>query len=556
VIWAATCGTISATGQYTAPATPATCEVLAQSLQDLNKSAKSTVTVSKVPVSISIQPVQASVYTNEQYSFSALISEATNKSVVWTATCGVVTDSGQYTAPSTPQSCEVKVSSVEDPSKMAVAMVTVLGVVVGIEPQVVNLEATDPKTAVFTASITGPNNKLVTWSTSQGTLQIMGNEATFQVPLSGDVFSITATSQLDPTKSATATVIIKTPIGTGVWANVPNWFTYQANELHNGFVPVTLNAKKFSKSWVQPFTRSLSPVVDGDGKFFVTSDKKLYCLNASTGQIEWTRDFSTVDSLDPPAYSNGKVYVSSGGHSNTFLWSLSANDGTTLFRSSFGNQWSRNYAPTPFKGNVYISGGYYGGSYGFNETSGDQLWFIPLNQYDEWTPAVDENYVYAYTGSYSPKLDVINRISGAIEYSIADPNFNWSGWSMNLAPVIGSQNDILTINNGRLIKFDLTNKKIAWELKSNFSGQVAVANGKIFALNNGEVQVRSETDGSLLWKWIPQGTTRADGTMVVVDNYLFVGAGDKTFAIDLNTQASVWDYNARGHLSLSNEGKL
>jgi outer membrane protein assembly factor BamB len=557
VIWSTTCGKILPSGQYTAPATPMTCEVSVSSVQDPSKIAKAAVTISKTPVTVSIQPTNLTLYTNEQHNFVATVNGAVDSGVTWSTTCGMILPSGQYTAPTTAGTCEVSASSVQEPDKVAKTIVTVLDVVVSIEPKVVTLETTDPKNSVFTASIFGPSNKAVTWTVSTGTFEVLGNQATFQVPSSGELFYITATSQLDSTKSATAKIIVKTPVGTGVWANIPNWFTFQANELHNGFVPITLNSEKFSKSWILPLGSGLSPVTDGDGKVFVTSsDRKLRSINASNGQVEWTKTFTT-DSLDPPANSNGMVYVATGGQSNnTFLWALNPADGSTIFRSPFGKQWESHYAPTPFKGNVYIAGGTYGGSYGFNGLSGDQLWFTPLNQYDQWTPAVDDTYVYAYTGSYSPKLDVINRISGQIEFSIPDPNFDWSGWSMNLAPAKGSKNDVLAIHNGRLIEFDLIGKKIGWEIKDNFVGQPTLSDGKIFVQNNGELQVRNEIDGSLIWKWIPPNTDRSDGTMILVENYLFLGAGNNTYAIDLNTHKSTWEYPSRGHLSLSNEGKL
>jgi len=68
---------------------------------------------------------------------------------------------------------------------------------------------------------------------------------------------------------------------------------------------------------------------------------------------------------------------------------------------------------------VYVAGGYYGGMYAFNTADLSQRWFATLNQYDQFTPAVKDTFVYAYTGSYQPKLTVADATTGAVAYEIA-----------------------------------------------------------------------------------------------------------------------------------------
>jgi hypothetical protein len=259
--------------------------------------------------------------------------------------------------------------------------------------------------------------------------------------------------------------------------------------------------------------------------------------------------------LNPPAYGNGAVYLQSGGHEDSFLGAIDATTGVVRFRSAYGNQWSRYYAPVVIGASVYIAGGYYGGMYGFSATEGVQRWFTALNQYDQFVPAVQGGFVYAYTGSYSPKLTVSDATTGSVAYEIADPGFVWDGWSMNSAPVLGGASNVLATNGGRLISFNLQSRSIGYSLKANFRGQVSVANGTVYVTNNGQVEARNEADGSLQWLWIPP-EGQALAPVIVTKNMLLVSTAANTYAVDLGTHQQVWSYPAGGQLTLSAQGIL
>lgn len=248
------------------------------------------------------------------------------------------------------------------------------------------------------------------------------------------------------------------------------------------------------------------------------------------------------------------MYVTTGGHEDSFLWSFDANDGTVLFRSAYANQWSRYYAPAIVGQTVYMAGGSYGGMYAFSATDGQQLWFTSTNQYDEWAPAVSDGRVYAYTGDYSPKLTVADAATGSVLYEIADPGFQWDGWSMGVTPVLGSADNVLVTQGGRLLSFDLRGRSIAWERTGSFRGNVTVAGGVLY-VNNRQIEARAESDGSLLWVWIPPHG-EPQGTIIVTDNLLFTSTADRTYALDLGARRQVWSYPMAGQLALSSQGKL
>lgn len=335
------------------------------------------------------------------------------------------------------------------------------------------------------------------------------------------------------------------------------WPMYQGNPSHTGYLPMTLNPDEFSLRWEkQVGSFDLNPVTAADGKVFVSeigyfNDPGLYTLDAEDGAVLWGLSFGDVYSVNPPSYGYGNVYIQTGNHSSdTYLRAYDAETGALVFRAPHYAQWERYYAPTIYDGKVYINGGYYGGMYAFDAYDGTQLWFLGLNQYDEWTPAVDETYAYAYTGEYSPKLSVVDRLTGVVAYEIPDPNFVWNGWSMDLAPVLGSQNNVLAIHDGRLISFDLEDRAIGWELQRSFQGQPSVAAGVIYAIDAGAMTAWDEATAAMLWAWEPPESSLIAGNIIVTDSHVIAASDSHVYAVNLETHQSDWSYAASGHLSL------
>ncbi len=228
------CGTISFTGLYTAPAnapTPPTVAVTATLLSDPNVAASATVTItSGSSVSVAVSPSQATVGTGAQQQFTASVTGTQNTAVTWSIsgigcagnTCGSVDPTGLYTAPINPPNppfFNVVARSVADPSKSASAFVTVVAQVnVTISPTSASVPPGTQKQ--FTATVTGSLNTAVTWSVSGpgcsgagcGTVTSAGlYTAPVASPIPATVY-VTATSQADPSKAASATVTVSTPI--------------------------------------------------------------------------------------------------------------------------------------------------------------------------------------------------------------------------------------------------------------------------------------------------------------------------------------------------------
>jgi outer membrane protein assembly factor BamB len=258
----------------------------------------------------------------------------------------------------------------------------------------------------------------------------------------------------------------------------------------------------------------------------------------------WSKGFGDVFSVNPPSYAYGNVYVQTGNHgSDTWLRAFDGETGAVVFKAPHSAQWERYLAPTIFDGKAYINGGYYGGMYGFDAFTGDQLWFADLPQYDGWTPAVDEGHAYAYLAG----LHALNRQTGATDYIIQDPNWYYDSYE---APVLGDHDDVIVIQDGKLISFDTVTHSIRWSIPGEFDGQPSLAQGRIYAIDGGRLRVIDELTHAELWSWqAPEGNLT--GAMIVTDSHVFVSSASRVHAVSRTTHQSVWSYAVAGHLAIA-----
>ena len=212
VNWAASGGIISSTGIYKAPSVAGTYIVTATSAADPTKSSSATVAVAaQTQVSISISPTTSSLQTNAQQLFVAMISGTSNTAVTWSASAGTIASNGTYTAPSAAGNYTVTAVSVADPTKSASAVVSVSSapaIVVRISPATVSMP--EKWQQQFAATVSGASNTGVTWNLTQGTGTI-AQSGLYTAPQAVETDVVTATSQADGTKSASAIVTIVPP---------------------------------------------------------------------------------------------------------------------------------------------------------------------------------------------------------------------------------------------------------------------------------------------------------------------------------------------------------
>ncbi len=222
-------GTITANGLYTAPSEPGTYQVIARSAAYPDRQATATVTVipPPPPIAVSISPESTTVELGRTQAFTATVTGTSLSGVTWRVlegdVGGTISAEGLYSPPSEPGVFHVVVTSVVDPSKSATAVVTVIPapvVEVAVSPATVLLVGGASHT--FSATVTGVPNLQVTWSVLEGaaggTIDANGE---YTSPTTPGVYHVVATSDADPSVSATAevTVSLPAPIQAGLEAS-------------------------------------------------------------------------------------------------------------------------------------------------------------------------------------------------------------------------------------------------------------------------------------------------------------------------------------------------
>jgi hypothetical protein len=209
-------GTVTSGGVYTAPQSAGTYHVVARSRADSTKSASATVTVTAPPqpIAVTVSPLAATVVAGNSQSFACTVTGTTDRACTWSvqegASGGTVTSGGVYTAPQTAGTYHVVATSHADATKSASATVTVTAppvVSVSISPSSASLDACQSRT--FTASVTGTSNSSVTWSVQEGAAGgAVTSGGAYTAPSTAGTYHVVATSRVDTTKSATATVTV------------------------------------------------------------------------------------------------------------------------------------------------------------------------------------------------------------------------------------------------------------------------------------------------------------------------------------------------------------
>lgn len=384
-----------------------------------------------------------------------------------------------------------------------------------------------------------------------------------------------------------------------------DWEMFQGNPQHTGYFPGSVNINQLKLRWsiflFNPSRHSSNHMVNypafplfnipiiasntvfiDPGVYDSPGQQSLLALDTNSGKIIWSAPLNVNDDfagfLTGAAYDNGQVFVQTTGSQNSIMFSaLNAYDaktGTLQSSTPFNSQGNFSLTVTPYQGTIYMNGGYGGGAYGISE-AGIQQWFTQLPQYDMWTPAVNDNYVVAYTADVTNtlgQLEVLQRSTGAILFTIQDPQFFWTGYSDNAAPVLDNDHQLAIMTEsgypfspGHLTVFDLSNKSAKYSLSNlplaghtgGYIGQPALAKGVLYVPIEKQLVAIDEMKGQVLWRWnLPQNDSFSDVqnyvvAPIVTDNVVFISGEQGTYAIDLKTHETVWQFNAGGYLAMS-----
>jgi outer membrane protein assembly factor BamB len=231
--------------------------------------------------------------------------------------------------------------------------------------------------------------------------------------------------------------------------------------------------------------------------------------------------------------------------------------GTTLYETLIDSEDGPYFAPAVKNGYVYAEGG---GINAFQGLTGELRWFVDLDRGRSWSPAIDDNYAYAFTGN---TLSVISRTTGAPYRAITDNTLTGSNTVRRIAPVLPGDGSVLLVtgNRGRqLLRYNVEAGNISWRVDGFFASNPIVANGKVYTLDTDpdRLVARDLVTGATQWSVnLPEPIgNRPEGSpfisdMVVTNNLIFLSTNAHTYAVDLDTHLPVWSTPRSGSLAVS-----
>ncbi len=280
--------TVDSTGKVVVAgdAAPGPYTITATSTYDNNKKGTSTITVTAAPPainSVTVNPLTASVEQGGSEQFTATVAAVGGaaKTVEWTSNDSKVTVSqtGEVTVAedAVPGPYTITATSTVDRSKYGTAAITVTAVPprvngVTVTPASVNLVRGGEKQLEVQVNAVGGADKTVTWSTSDEDVAVDGT-GKVTVAAGADLgnYTITATSNFDGTKTATATItVVETPAINSVTVSPSAENLVQGNSLQLGVTVVAVGGADETVTWTSSDPDQVA--VDNTGKVTVAAD--------------------------------------------------------------------------------------------------------------------------------------------------------------------------------------------------------------------------------------------------------------------------------------------
>lgn len=366
-----------------------------------------------------------------------------------------------------------------------------------------------------------------------------------------DSFQYTLQDGAGLTATGTVQVLVSADYGR-------EWTQFGNGADHTGRYPGSLGIQSLVQRWEATFPSSINPLAVAGGKVFVTPTgawnnyMDAVALDAMTGAEAWRVQFQPGNSLNPPSYHRGIVYMQRGNHySDTQLWALNATDGSVKWSAPHRAQWERYFSPAVSDLGVYINGGEFGGIYGFDRLTGAQKFFnSSLEQEDQWTPGIYEGQVYSF-------------VKG--KFRNHHPELGTVLWTLDLTWNSGSIYRTICFDAGRayvansstsgaeLVCIDLQTKNVGWRIKDNFTGTPAVSNGIVYACSNGQIKSYNSITGTWIGDFIAPGETLLNGAPVVSNDLLIIGSSTKTYLFSLVTRQLLQAFNFGSRIAIAND---
>ncbi|MBX7535520.1 PQQ-binding-like beta-propeller repeat protein [Qipengyuania sp. GH1] len=364
---------------------------------------------------------------------------------------------------------------------------------------------------------------------------------------------------------------------------VRDWGTFQRDIAHTGYVPVRLDPARFDKAWewTDSFTAGrIRPPAASRGKVLIVTARdggmayagtaRLKAFETPSGSEIWSYDMGDQFHASGPSISNELVHVSSmvTSSSSNPQWVFNLASGTFKNQMEFAAQWTNFNQPVADGDDVYVAAGYYGSViYGYDAGAGTQKWVTDRTGGAVWggqSIALDDDHAYYYSGA---ALDQVDRATGKIVKSIADPEYVTTTYDYQTGPVLDGKGSVFLFSGdksfeggNKIVAMSLGQGSIKWRSSAQYSTAFALADDTIFAVRQ-DAHVLSAIDaenGEVLWSAPLPGSDTLLGNVIATENLIFVSSGSQTWAIDRKKQdhAIVWEAPTGGRLAITPDNYL
>jgi outer membrane protein assembly factor BamB len=239
-----------------------------------------------------------------------------------------------------------------------------------------------------------------------------------------------------------------------------------------------------------------------DGKVFIGSGNKYYCLDADTGEKLW--ELPSIGWSDGnPSYEDGKLYL--------------------LSRDQYGEN------------KIFC----------VNAENGEYIWNF-TDCYWPFNPVVFNGCVFF--GALDGFVRCLNAENGNLLWSFSTNSVGTSN-----APAISEGKVLIGAENGKMYCLNASNGDELWNFSTN--GKImecaSIADRKVyFGSVDWNVYCLNIEDGQLFWTYTT--SYYVDSTPAIAYGKVYIGSRDQTlYCLDADTGAGVWSYTANGQVDSS-----
>jgi outer membrane protein assembly factor BamB len=351
---------------------------------------------------------------------------------------------------------------------------------------------------------------------------------------------------------------------------------YRNNPQHTG-VTTDVVVPPLKLKWKQTFGGHMdsSPAVFGSRVYVGSDDNKLYCINATTGNVIWSFNdagFAAAWDSSPFIEVVGGQTVIFVGNGNNWFYAI-RDDGTAPFKlwmfNSGGAVVSSPVVMTVSGTEIVIFGNNAIGLYALVASTGTLYPGWATNPFTDGglagtfisSPAVLGSTIFV--GNTNGKLYAINAGNGALLWSIPTGSSIQSSPAVANVVVAGVPTDLVFVgaDDGKLRARVAASGVEKWTFSAAGainsspaiatipSPPVACAPGPILAVIFGSqddnVYAVRASDGTFCWTFPSNGPDNFDSSPTISGQTVYIGSDDRSFyAININTGVWLWSFPA------------